>query len=407
VVQDNLTLDQKNWGDKLWLFSIPFITFFDRRSHNAAERIAKFSPFFAKLINDGAYARAIVGTLSFITPIAAAIIAFFAVNVNAAEMAAGEYTQMITPAWQLFLAIAVLGAFDASAGFIGASVFIIGSMINTGRLPDTDEVRTMMGIMLVAVGPGMLATGFRTIRKQAAHNFNMWWERFADFAIAPFMAGWSVSAMVAGLPALAGLTLDAANHVADFAIFIALATVLRVGFEEFAARAFPYRLNRINPDEIPDPSNLQKSIVLVIKYAIWVFIGGALIGPSWQVWIGSALFVFPTVISWYSDRFPNFPTLWRLLPTGIPGLAITLFISSATTATVGAILGATPELAAWSFLILPMPLLILSLLGMFGRHGRVNRHGEEEDRPVKNFKWVYRIGGLLMLVITLKLAGVI
>jgi hypothetical protein len=54
-----------------------------------------------------------------------------------------------------------------------------------------------------------------------------------------------------------------------------------------------------------------------------------------------------------------------------------------------------------------MPLLILSLLGMFGRHGRVNRHGEEEDRPVKNFKWVYRIGGLLMLVITLKLAGVI
>jgi hypothetical protein len=54
-----------------------------------------------------------------------------------------------------------------------------------------------------------------------------------------------------------------------------------------------------------------------------------------------------------------------------------------------------------------MPLLILSLLGMFGRHGRVNRHGEEEERPGKRNKWLYRIGGLVMLVITLKLAGVI
>ena len=348
-----------------------------------------------------------LGTLSFIGPVLSAVIGIIAVNENAAEIAAGDYSKIITPAWQFFLAIAVLGAFDAAAGFVGASVFIIGSLITVGHVPDTGEVRTMMGIMLVAVGPGMLATGFRTIRKHAAFNMNMWWERISDFAIAPFMAGWSVSAMIAGLPALAGLTLDAANHVADFAIFVALATVARVALEEFAARAFPYRLNRINPDEIPDPSNLQKSIVLVIKYGIWVFIGGALIGPSWQVWVGSALFVFPTVISWYQDRFPNFPAIWRALPTGVPGLALTLFIASATTATVGAFLGATPELAQWAFLILPMPLLILSLLGMFGRHGRVNRHGEEEERPGKRNKWIYRIGGIVMLLITLKLAGVI
>jgi hypothetical protein len=265
----------------------------------------------------------------------------------------------------------------------------------------------MMGIMLIAVGPGMLATAFRTIRKDAASDARSWWERATDFAVAPFMAGWSVSAMVAGMPALAGLTLDAANHVADFALFIALATVIRVLLEEFAARAFPYRLNRINPDEIPDPSNLQKGIVLVIKYGIWVFIGGALIGPSWQVWVGSALFVFPTVLSWYQDRFPNSPAIWRVLPTGIPGLALTLFISSATTATVGAILGSTPELAQWAFLILPMPLLVLSLLGMFGRHGKISRRGKEEERFSQKNDLVYRVGGVLMLVITLKLAGVI
>ena len=389
------------------MFTLPFITFLDRRSHNAAERIANFSPFFAKLINDGAYLRAMLGTLSTVLPIASAIIALAAVADNAAEIAAGDYSKIITPAWFFLLAIATLGAFDAAAGFIGAMVFIIGSVITVGHVPDSNEIRTMMGIMLVSVGPALLTTGFRTIRKHAALNFNAWWERIADFVIAPFMAGWSVSAMTSGLPALAGLTLDVANHVNDFVFFTAIAIFVRVALEELAAAGYPARLNRINPDEIPDPSILQRSIVLVIKYFVWVFIGGALIGPSWQVWVGSALFVFPTVIGWFTDRFPNSPRIWRLLPTGIPGLAFTLFVASATSATVGAILGTTPDLGKWSFVILPIPMLAITVLGWFGRHGEIDADGNEEERPGKRNKWIYRIGGVVVMVLTLKLAGVI
>lgn len=407
VVQDNLTLERENWGDRLAMFTLPFITFFDRRSHNAAERIANYSPFFAKLINDGAYLRAMLGTISFIGPLVAATFAIIAVNENAAEIAAGQYSQIITPGWIWFLAIAVLGAFDASAGFVGAMVYIIGSIISVGHIPDTGEVRTMMGIILVSVAPALLTTGFRTIRKHAALDFNSWWERIADFIIAPFMAGWSVSAMVSGLPALAGLTLDTANHVSDFVVFIAVAVFARVALEEFAARAFPARLNKINPDEIPDPSNIQKAIVLVIKYFLWVFIGGALIGPSWQVWVGSALFVFPAVVGWYTDKFPNSPRIWRLLPTGIPGLAFTLLVASATSATVGAVLGQNPALGQWSFVILPIPMLAITVLGWFGRHGAVDANGVEEVRPGKRNKWLYRIGGVIVMFLTLKLAGVI
>jgi hypothetical protein len=389
------------------MFAIPFITFLDRRSHNAAERIAKYSPFFAKLINDGAYLRAMLGTLSTMAPIAAAIIALAAVADNAAEIAAGDYSKIITPAWTFLLAIAMLGAFDAAAGFTGAMVYIIGSIITVGHVPDSGEIRTMMGIMLVAVGPALLTTGFRTIRKQAAFDFNARWERVVDFVIAPFMAGWSVSAMVSGLPALAGLTLDAANHVMDFALGVGAAILIRVALEELAARGYPARLNKINPDEIPDPSLIQKTIVLFIKYGVWVFIGGALIGPSWQVWVGSALFVFPTVVGWFSDRFPNSPWLWRILPTGVPGLAFTLLVASVTAGTVGAVLGDDPNVGQWSFLILPMPLLILTALGWFGRHGVIDADGNEEERPGKRNKWIYRIGGIVIFIVTLRLAGVI
>lgn len=56
-------------------------------------------------------------------------------------------------------------------------------------------------------------------------------------------------------------------------------------------------------------------------------------------------------------------------------------------------------------MLLPIPLLVLSILGMFGRHGK----DPDDDRPIKTHKWryVYRIGGIVMLVVTLRLAGVI
>jgi hypothetical protein len=81
-----------------------------------------------------------------------------------------------------------------------------------------------------------------------------------------------------------------------------------------------------------------------------------------------------------------------------------LIIASTTTALVGAWLGATPDLAQWSFVLLPIPLLVLSILGLFGRHGE----NPDDPRPIKTERWklVYRIGGVVMLIITLRLAGI-
>ena len=313
----------------------------------------------------------------------------------------------MTPPWALLLTIAVLGIFDASAGFAAATTFIVGSMITvavqTGNFVSLSQLRTLMGVMVIAIGPALLTTAFRTLRKHPAFDFNAWWERITDLAIAPFMAGWSVAAMVSVLPALAGTTLPVANHVNDFAFFIAIAALVRTGLEEFTARYFPARLNTINPDEIPEPLMAQKILGLAVKYAIWIFVSGALIGSGWQIWVGSALFLFPTLLGWFSEKFPNVPVLWRILPGGVPGLALSLVVATLTTSLVGAWLGATPALAEWSFVILPLPLLVLSLLGLFGRHGQT----PDEEKPAKRNKWIYRIGGLVMLFVTLKLAGVI
>jgi hypothetical protein len=120
--------------------------------------------------------------------------------------------------------------------------------------------------------------------------------------------------------------------------------------------------------------------------------------------MGSALFVVPTVLGWYSDRFPNYPWLWRILPNGIPGLAFTLVVASATTSLVGVFFGTSPELVLWSFALLPISMLALSVLHMLGRHGE-----PYEVRLIQRpgLVWLYRIGGIVMLIVTMKLAGVI
>jgi hypothetical protein len=403
VALDQLELTHRGWGDGLAMFALPFMTFFDIRSNRWAVKIARISPLISKVVTDGAYIRAALGSLSLLLPVIAGALALISIGINQEN----NPGLVLTPPWMFLLAIAVLGVFDAFAGFVAGIIFVLGTVaVTLATAPEAmtmSGVRLLMGVMVVVIGPAMLTTAFRQLRKAPESGHHYWWERLVDTAVAPFMAGWSVAAMVSSLPALAGLTLPVANHVLDFALAIALAALLRVWFEEATARLYPARLDVINPTEIPEPGLLQKIIVLGIKYGIWVIIGGALIGPSWQVFVGSALFLFPTVLGWFADRFPNSPRLWKLLPSGLPGLVTSLVIASTTSVVVAAIFGVVPTLAQWSFLIIPMPMLVLSILGLFGRHGE----NEDDEKPAKSQMWVYRIGGLVMFIITLKLTGII
>lgn len=219
------------------------------------------------------------------------------------------------------------------------------------------QIRTLMGVIIIAIGPAMLATAFRTIRKSPARDLDAWWERLVDLAIAPLMAGWSVMTMVSVMPAISGLTLNMANHVTEFGLAIAIAAVFRVLLEEGAARYFPARLNQINPTEVPDSPLAQKASALLVRYGIWVVLSGAIVGFGWQAFVGSALFLLPTVIGWFQDKFPNVPFLWRILPTGVPGLAFTILVASSTSALLAIWLGATPAYAEFSFVRIPLPLL--------------------------------------------------
>ncbi|MEN9751907.1 MAG: hypothetical protein RLZZ600_954 [Actinomycetota bacterium] len=393
VGNDALTLNHTGWGDRLPIFAGGALAAFDRFSHRAAVRLAPVSPLLAKLITDGAYSRAMFGFLSFLLPLATAILAVIATVKSHGELAA--------TGWILLVSIAVLGVLDAGAGMIGGLILVGGAMVYTGW-PDINELRLMFGILLITIGPALIMTAFRPVRKLVASNFTGAWERITDLAVGPFMAGTTVATMVAVLPSVAGLTMSIANHVLGFGLIITGAAFLRVLLEEFVTRAFPARLNRINPSELPDPPMVQRVFKLLVAYGIWVLVTGAIIGPVWQSWIGSIFFLLPAVIGLFADRFPNVPFLWRILPQGVPGLAFGVVLSTVVALLLLSTLGATPESAAWIIVILPLPSLALGIMGMFGQHGHAG-----EVRLSQRSAWVFRIGGVVMFVVTLRLMGVI
>jgi len=299
--------------------------------------------------------------------------------------------------------IAVLGIFDAFAGFVSTTLFVVTTLLMHGAIP-IEDVRLLLGVVIVGYGPALLANAFRAFRKEPEPGDVYWWERLVDFVVLPFIGGWVTASMIATLPALAGTTLVIENHTNDFALAVAGAIMLRVILEEAVARFFPQRLDTLHPTDVDETDPPQKWISVAFRLAVFIFVTAALMGNVWQVWVGSALFILPTIIGFYSDRFRNFPWIWRLLPTGIPGLAFTLLVASATTWVVGTWFGTSPDLALWSFALLPIPMLVLAVLAMLGREG-----AENEVRCVQRpqYKWVYRVGGIVMLVVTMNLAGII
>jgi hypothetical protein len=382
-------------GDRWKIWKKKWLNFMDKPTITLAIRSARFSPLFSKIVVDGAYLRASLGSFSILPTLFGAIVAVWSALLNTTDVA--------PPQWQWLIVIAVLGVFDAFAGFVSTTLFVVTTLIMHGAIP-IEDVRLLLGVVIVGYGPALLANAFRAFRKEPEPGEVYWWERLVDLAVLPFIGGWVTASMIGTLPALAGTTLAVANHVNEFAIAVAFAIMLRVIFEESVARYFPQRLDTLHPTDVDETDPSQKWISISFRLAIFIFVTAALMGNVWQVWVGSALFILPTIIGFYSDRFRNFPWIWRLLPTGIPGLAFTLLVASATTSVVGMWFGSSPDLALWSFALLPIPMLFLAVLAMFGREGV-----EDEVRFIQRpqFKWVYRIGGIVMLLFTMNLAGVI
>lgn len=336
-----------------------------------------------------AYLRNTIGRFYWALPVSAIAIAVVAAVQNA--------DQVLPPVWQLFIVLAVIAVFDSLSGAVAFIAFALITALAAG-INSKSDLAMLVAIALIWFAPGMVAKAFRERRNVAQGRI---WETLIQASISAALVAWITTSAVSSLPAIAGKTLVVANHVVDFAIAVALAAVVRVLIEALIART---NVELLEENVVTHTSWAQRVISLLLRFGLFTLVAGAIFGYNGYVLVGSLLFVLPTALQWFSHKLPNFVWLWKLLPTGLPGLNLVLVIAGLTSAWAASTFSG--EFAAsLTFMVLPIPLLALAVIKLFGRHGE----SAEAERPVlkPGMVWVYRIGGIIMFVLSLKLMGLV
>lgn len=354
--------------------------------------LPRFSPLLARIVNDAAPLRAFTGIASYLLPLASLVLGI---------MAASSVGGLAEPAAAAFmLPLMVIGIFDALAGLIGAVSFAVVVAVS-GGLVNAASVRSVIGVALVIAGPGLIASSFRDIRRRRTSGSAGAWERLTDLVVVPLIGAWTTIAIVKTLPDLGGVAFPIADQAVLYGLVALLALVAKVLLEEAAARWAPARMRALTPSESAEPGTAQQLISALVRTGVFLFIAAAFVGNVWQLWVAAALFLLPGVLALIAHVFKNSPGLWQILPEGIPLFAVMLVIGLVVTAAVKSIYGDSPEFAQLSFLWMAVPGFLLALLGLSAREPR---DGDVRWYMRPHMTAVYRIGGVVVLVIAVALA---
>jgi hypothetical protein len=367
-------------GDRSRTWSWPGTERLDALGATLPARLARRSPLLARVAADGTYLRAILGSASLL-----GLLAGLALGVAALRDTGGD---ALPPAAALTIAIAVLGVLDAAAGLVAVLIFTIG-VLALGGVDSSADLRLTLTLGALWFVVPVLAGAARPLRRPPTRRLEQSWDRAADFVIASLVGAWAVQKLVLALPGLAGKDLPIAEHADTAAFCVLAALVVRLAAETITAHLYPRRLDMTEAGDVPQPGSLQRLGASALRTAIFVFFAYIVVGTSWQLWAGAALFVVPQVLAVYEERFPNSPGLFRALPKGLVRLVLMLFVATA----VGALLLRTMDehsdtFLADSFVVLALPGFLLALLSLFGREG---------DQPA--IGWGKRIAGIAILAL--------
>lgn len=367
-------------------------SFTDELAYVGVLALAPRSPLLARAMGDAAPVRAITGSLSAVLPIAAVVLGVVA--------AIGQGGVAQPPALGLLIGLLLISVFDSMAGLLGTAAFAI-AVAASGGIIGWESVRTLAGVVLLVVGPGLIASSFREIRPTPG-TIGDRWERLVDLVVVPLLGAWTAMNIAAALPSLGGAAFPVADSAGILGVVVLVALVARVLLEMAAAAWFPERLATVLPAQRPSAGTVQQVLSGLLRTGAFLFVAAAFVGNVWQLWVAALLFLLPALLTpLAAGRLANRSALWQVLPDGVPKIGFLLLVSWAIAATVLASAGDTPAFAQTAFVLLAVPGFLLSILGLVAR-GPARGDVRWYRRP--SLTWFYRIGGIVVLCVTAWLA---
>jgi hypothetical protein len=374
-------------GDLSRSWRNPYTEKSDNFFRNLVSRVSPHSPIVARTIADGNYLRAMFGSVASLLLLPGAALGLIALNDTSG--------QALPPATWIVMAIIALAVLDAMAGFLSGVIFAFGVTL-AGNFTSRDEVLTVAGLFIIFYAPSLLASSIRPLRRLAQDRDSLW-ERVTDYSLVTLLSGWTMFKMIGGLNALAGVQLLITFDAQKIGYWTSIFVLARLALEDFATYRYPVRLNQTS-GEMKEPDTVHKIIALELKIFIFVELAMPFVGFNIKLLLGTLIFITPSIIGiFFDDRLPKFRILHRILPSGAFKLVAMVFIGTISAGWIQGLFSDPRTFLAWSFVVLAIPGLILSLLNKMS------------DDPEKDWKvsplgnTAYRVLGVLVFFLIIQI----
>jgi hypothetical protein len=379
-----LKTDEEGRGDRSATWRGGGTALFDRSMNDAPLRVGPFSALFSRILVDGAWLRAILGSR--------AVAVWSAAVALAVAWVVDTSGYVATPAAWLLCALLVVAALDATAGALAALVITTAAVVfdRVGVLPD---VRALLGIWVLLISAPLLAHVIRPLRR-ARDTENFARERFYDYAMMPVFVAFAAGSMAKALNGLSGLDLVAPSTITAVKWTVWAAMILRLAGEDLAFTLYPKRSLEAQPAKLVSQTRAWGLASVAVRFGVFLFVAEPFFGINIGTLVAAALTALPALVKLWEDDLPNSERLFYWLPRGFLRFFLLLILGGwMSSRLVGD--DASPDVVRSATPWLLVPGAIVGVVEFFGRSGKSWR-----DDKVKHIG-----GALFWLVAVLIVAG--
>jgi hypothetical protein len=274
--------------------------------------LSRHSPFLARLSADGVDLRAIFGTLWWLFPLSAGALALAAGGQTGADG---------VPTAALIIAIMAISCFDAVAGFVATLLF---GLVTIGDvLTDKNSALVVLALGFLWTSLPLVATAIRPFRRPGVASLKYGWDRVADLVITAALCGLIARLLASTMDVFAGTGTDLPADANTVGVIAFVCIAARVLLANAVDVWWPERLRNTEiQEDLPAPSPWAILGGIVVRAAVFAFIGHAFVGNCWQWWLAVLLFVLPDLLVMARDWFD---LQWQVrlpLPVGVTEIFI-------------------------------------------------------------------------------------
>jgi hypothetical protein len=314
-----LNAERSHWGDHSFTYKAPGLTWSDSLSMTAPVMLAKYSPIASAISLDGAYLRAMFGSVATVLPLAG-----FLMGLGAGFASHGLTT---TFSLEVFSILLIAGLFDAAIGLF-ASLGLFLTTIVSGSVFSLTGFTAMVITASLWSGLGVMVGKVRLFIKDRPEHLAAWYGRLGDVVIGSLLISYLALKFIGLLSGQNDALMEVHDAAEPLALSLLVATVIKYLLTTVVSHFYPQRLLKVYPTAQIKRSRRITVMSLLSRAAGALLVFSAFLGFNWLVVTLLVLYLVDVVLPDFVQ--PNEGTSWLglVVPSNL-GKILFLSIASA------------------------------------------------------------------------------